>query len=204
MINHHYRGFTFLEILVSSLIFSIILTTVLQLYLSLEHIHQLQTDLDNIANNGSYISYLLHQKLKNSHNVVYGFDSEHTPIHLQNVHLVKQSDVLLVKSVSSEVFLYVANTLRVNEKQQPIYSLYEKVIASTGTQTLELAEGVEKMQINFGISDTVGQNIINYINATQINYENVNKIKSLEIKLNLCSVDNIIHKPLNVYINMRN
>ncbi|WP_131780979.1 PilW family protein [Legionella gresilensis] len=88
---------------------------------------------------------------------------------------------------------YIKNTGRVNNLNQPIFSLVR--LSANGNED-EIAEGVERLQITYGV-DTDSDNTVNsYQTAAQVNTaNNWNNVISVHVNLLLATVDNVADRP---------
>ncbi|STX50687.1 type IV pilus assembly protein PilW [Legionella busanensis] len=88
---------------------------------------------------------------------------------------------------------YIKNTGRVNSQSQPIFAL---VRLSANSNEDEIAEGVERLQITYGV-DTDNDNTVNsYQTAAQVNTaNNWNNVISVQVNLLLATIDNVTDRP---------
>ncbi|MFC3907876.1 PilW family protein [Legionella dresdenensis] len=87
---------------------------------------------------------------------------------------------------------YIKNTGRVNAQGQPVYALMRQDI--NGNE-IELAEGVERMRITYGVDTNTDNVVDSYQTATQINAaNNWNNVISIRINLLLATVENVNNK----------
>tara|TARA_R110002110_G_scaffold383245_2_gene594615 strand:+ start:59904 stop:60863 length:960 start_codon:yes stop_codon:yes gene_type:complete len=91
--------------------------------------------------------------------------------------------------IESEL-IYVGNTLRQNQKGYPVYALYT---TDLNGRTLELVEGVEKMDIQFCCDN----NTKDYFSAET--YDGTQKIKAIKFNFLLSSIEDALTEP-NAYI----
>ncbi len=86
----------------------------------------------------------------------------------------------------TSVFYYIRKTNRKNVTGMPIYGLYQRDINQPATLAQEVAEGVENMQIKFGIKE--GKKI-NYLPVQNLAASDWRSIVSVQINLLLNSIE---------------
>jgi hypothetical protein len=91
--------------------------------------------------------------------------------------------------IESEV-LYIGNTMRKNQKGNPVYALYE---TDLNGRTLELVEGIEQMDIQFCCDNDIKA----YFSAAT--YDGTQKIQSIKFNFLMSSIEDALTEP-NAYI----
>ena len=87
-----------------------------------------------------------------------------------------------------KIIYYVAKSQRNNKTGQSIYALYRRDLNAPPTVPNELSEGVENMQITYGLLDEAGE--VNYLPAN--NVADWGKVKSVKVALLLNSIEPIL------------
>lgn len=89
---------------------------------------------------------------------------------------------------------YIAKTGRKNRAGQSIGALYRRDLSASKMLSTELAEGVDDMQIRYGIIDAHRAGL-HYFSANRISANDWKLIRSVQIKLLLSSIENVTEKP---------
>lgn len=89
---------------------------------------------------------------------------------------------------------YIAKTGRKNLAGQSIFALYRRDLSASRMLSTELAEGVDDMQIRYGIIDA-HRSALQYFSANQMPLAAWKSVRSVQIKLLLSSIENITDKP---------
>jgi type IV pilus assembly protein PilW len=89
---------------------------------------------------------------------------------------------------------YVAKTGRKNQAKQSIFALYRRDLSASRMLPTELVEGIDDMQIRYGIVDP-HRSVLQYFSANQMPLAAWKLVRSVQIKLLLSSVENITEKP---------
>lgn len=209
---YHKQAFSLIEIMIASLLGIILIAGLMQIFLSIKKTYQLQQALAIIQENGRYVTYLLNQNIRmagfdqcedteaNAKEIIYGYSGNHLPTALKNSHVIPTSDVVAIKRCASNngkekmatILFYVAGNLRKNETGQATSGLYEKILFNNNeNKTQELVSGLEDMRISFGISND-DRDVVAYKRIGQMQKDDWQKIKSLEIALLLNSINNVL------------
>lgn len=219
------RGFSLIEILISTVLGLILLAGLTQIYLSLKSTYQLQHGLNTIQETGRFVTYFLNQNIRlagyadcqNSNQLVaqadaiHGYNSNAIPGFLAANHVVKGTDIIVIKRCDKingaikflTIAYFIADTQKKNQQGLPILGLYQKrMFPGSSPDTIEIASGVENMQIKYGLPDATGKDIAQYVTANQINDIAWDKVRSVAISLVLSS-DRSLHKEWNTYVTLR-
>lgn len=87
-----------------------------------------------------------------------------------------------------KIIYYVAKSQHTNKAGQPIYALYRRDLNAPATIPSELIEGVENMQIEYGLLDEASK--VNYLSADSVT--DWRKVRSVKVTLLLDSIDPIL------------
>jgi len=88
---------------------------------------------------------------------------------------------------------YIKDTGRTNAANQPVYALVRQDL--NGTE-VEIAEGVEKMRIQYGVDTNADRTADLFQTATEVNSSNNwNKVIGLKINLLLSTIENVANQP---------
>lgn len=88
---------------------------------------------------------------------------------------------------------YIKDTGRTNSASEPVYALVRQDI--NGTEE-EIAEGVEKMRILYGVDTNDNHSVERYQTATEVNQSNNwNQVISLKINLLFATPENVVSQP---------
>ncbi len=205
------------EMMITLIISSVLILGLMQIYLSIKYTYNLQHGLAQIEDDGRFATYFLARRVhlagytgcitpsKNLiENSIEGYTSERPPSGLDITKIVKNSDILVIKTCAeidnhlelTSIAYYIANYGQANQNGQPISGLYEKIAHKNAT---ELMSGVSGLKIRYGISD--GGNIIDYLSAQQLDKKNWLKVKTVEIHLLLNSVSPVLRKSESYHFN---
>ncbi len=61
-----------------------------------------------------------------------------------------------------KIAFFIGKTARKNKSRKPVYALYEKII---GSRRLELTEGVDDFQVEYGVLNGLGDSGLHYVKA---------------------------------------
>lgn len=214
------NGFTLLEILIASFLSLIVMAMLIELYLSFNKIYKIKQSFQIEMQDINFISYYLPYEIrqagnnmcvsgKKDPNFILGFDYEKCPEFIKKTHIIRHSDILLIKKCYkvqkqeqwATLIFYVANTLRKHQDGSPVFSLYQKIMTQTANYSLELVEDIKNIQIKYGIADKKNSDTLRYQNCKQINNLDWQKVKMVLLTIYL---NNAATKMLNVYIFLRN
>lgn len=94
-----------------------------------------------------------------------------------------------------KIVFYIATTGRTTSNRAPIYALYRKNLWGEDSEQTEIVDGIENMQIRYGIKSPYNEQI-NYYTALQIH--NWSQVSVIKINLLLSSKGpvNFIHQPV--------
>ncbi len=233
-------AFTLLEILLAIFLGILALSGSIMAYLSLKSNYMRQQLVSDLLDNTRFVGNLLNQRIATAGFIgcqsaemvdkqqgIMGYSGDHLPLEWQN-QVVSKTDMFIIKSCVSHSHLsqdakvikmayFIGDTHRVNSLGTPILALFEK---PDGEDRLELASGVEQMQILYGISDIAKQNLVYY---PAIAVHDWSAVRGLQIDLVLNSIepalkhphsynfqgqtitpnDSLIHNPWSIYVHLR-
>lgn len=205
--NKSDSGFSLMELLAAVFLSSLLLLGLTKIYLSVQESYRLQNSLLNIQEKMRLLSRLLTyrvrmagfagcdhsvEKVKQPQAIVGYQKGDNAVLALGECYPFKNREQFM------RVKYFVAKTSRKNSQGSPIYALYQQPI---GSRRIELAEGISKMQIKYGIATQDAKNIKQYISAPQVS--DWKKVRSVDIKLLFNSIDQRIKKSFNLYISLR-
>jgi hypothetical protein len=137
-----------------------------------------------------------------------GYSSGHLPPEWQK-QAAPETDVVIIQSCVSHSHLaedakvlntayFIGDTHRLNSQGLPIWSLFEK---PEGQDRLELAAGVEQLQILYGVTSNTDAKI-HYYPADQINHWQ--QVQSVQMDLLLNTIEPVLSHPQNYYFHGQN
>jgi type IV pilus assembly protein PilW len=211
-------GFSLLELLVASALTTLVISGLLTIYLSVKLNSNRQQVLMELQDAARFLQTFLSWRIRqagftgcvngkepvNQDQAIVGYDSGHLPPALQN-QVVSGTDALIINSCVSEsqisqnsklvaMAYFIGDTHRTNRQGHSILGLFQKPL--DGSDREELADGVEQMQIQYGV-DVGSGNSLAYYTAPQVS--DWSKVRGVEINLLLNSVDEVLKKPQSYY-----
>lgn len=238
-----HSGFSLLELLVASALSTLICAGLITVYLSVKTINNQQQVLTDLQDTERFLQNFLNQRIRmagfvgctnSAHPVeqnqaVIGYSSTGPlPVALQN-QAIPGTDIVVIHScVSSSqisqntelvsMAYYIGDTHRTNRQGQPVFGLFQKSLEKG--ERMELAAGVEQMQILYGLAINP-QGVLVYYPAGQV--EDWQTVRGVQIDLLLDSIDDaltksqtyyfhgqmltaddlLLHKPVSTYIALR-
>lgn len=169
------KGTTLIELMLALFISTLILSSLIEVYIATQSISQTQCALSTIIINSHIAFNFLRSDLKT------GNDNKIQPYY--DLKMKSGSMGFTVQHLDShEVNTYfVAKTMRIDNRGEAIYALYK---LDTEKHKQELVEGINDMQIQYTI---LKNNKIIEVNANQINSES--KITGISIMLTFISLN---------------
>ncbi len=197
---HKQSGLSLIELLVASLLGSLLILGLSQIYLTVKRSQLSQNAIASIQEKGRFIAYFLRKRI---HMAGYSGCEKNKPTIRQNEAIsgykdTHDNDALIIGECLTykkrEQFIktkyYIANTNRRNPRGQRIFSLYAKPI---GGRRQELIAGVTKMKVIYGVTSKSRQGGIRYLIGSEIN--DWSRVNSVEISLLLSSINNVTKTP---------
>lgn len=206
----HTTGFSLIEILSATLLGSLLLMVLIEVYISVKTSYLFNSALTHIQQQGQLAIYLLNNKIHaagfngcqkgkpyvNQAQAVQGYTSETVPRHW-GLHSLPGADILIIGECQSyhgkqqfvqEAF-FIGDTYRKNQAGEPIYALFSKTLSS---ERVELIPGIENMKLRYGVSKANGLDVEKYLTAKQI--QDWKMVRSIQLALVLNSVESILKK----------
>lgn len=169
------KGTTLIELMLALFISTLILSSLIEVYIATQSINQTQCALSTIMVNSHIAFNFLKSDLKS------GTDNKVQPYY--DAKIKADSMGLTVQHVATNKIntYFVDKTLRINDRGESIYALYQ---LDTKNHKQELVEGINDMKIQYSI---LKNNKIIEINADEIN--NKSKIIGVSIMLTFASLN---------------
>lgn len=169
------KGATLIELLLALFISTLILSTLIEVYIATQSISQTQCAISNIMVNSHIAFHLLKSDLKS------GAENKVQPYY--DAKMKPNSMGFTVQHVEThEVNTYfVSKTLRINDRGEAIYALYQ---LNKNKYKRELVEGIHDMKIQYSI---LKNNRIIEVNSSELNSES--KIIGISIMLTFSSLN---------------
>lgn len=92
----------------------------------------------------------------------------------------------------SAVIYYIRKTTRKNMSGASVYALYRRDLNQSSHVAQEIVEGVEKMQVKFGVRKN---DRVNYLSVQQLTKDDWRHVVSVQIALLLTSIDAVSDQP---------
>lgn len=233
-------AFTLVETSLSIFLGILAMSGLIIAYIAIKTNNYRQQLVSDLLDSGRFVENLLSQRILTAGFIgcqspemidqiqaIIGYSSGHLPMEWQN-QVVPGTDMLLVKSCVSQTHLsqsakittmayFIGDTNRVNRLGMPILGLFEK---ADGEDRLELAAGVEQMQILYGVSDNSNKSL-HYYQAVEINDWSMVGGVQIDLLVNsiepalkqphsyhfhgqtIIPVDLLIHNPWSIYVHLR-
>jgi type II secretory pathway pseudopilin PulG len=214
-----HSGFSLLELLIASALSTLICAGLITVYLSVKTNNNQQQVLTDLQDTERFLQNFLNQRLRmagfvgcvNSANpvdqnqAVIGYSSTGPlPAALQN-QAIPGTDIVVIHACVSNsqisqntelmsMAYYIGDTHRTNRQGQPVFGLFQKSLEKG--ERVELAAGVEQMQILYGLAVNP-QGLLGYYPAAQV--ENWQAVRGVQIDLLLNSIDDTLPKPQTYY-----
>jgi type IV pilus assembly protein PilW len=207
------QGFSLLETLLAAFLGLILISGLLEVYLSIKTIYPLQDALARMQENGRFALHFLRLGVREAgyvgcanttqpvqHNAaIQGYNSQNLPADWKK-QAAPNTDMLIIKKCTFtknknqvvDIAYFIGNTGRRNQKGEPIFGLYEKIDSQPRS---ELIAGVENLHIQYGVSDTQGQNVVKYSAANQLSTNDWLNVRSVNMMLLLNSIEEVTQKP---------
>ncbi len=175
------QAFSLIELLVASFISLILLSSLMQVYLTTKRNFELQITLSNMQDNARMLVYYLSRRIRmaglaicesntSSVNQTQAIQSLPKTIRRQ---VVKNTDAVTLaecipyrkKSQFMKIIYYIGRAAYQDYKNETVYALYEKPMG--GRREL-LVPNVINMQVKYGVLNLAGKKIIQYLSADRI------------------------------------
>lgn len=174
------EGFSLLELLITIAISSVFLVGIVSLLVTQLQAFRLQQAIAMMQENARMSSSLLRRDIGMASDIGYA---------------AFQQDTLTIQRIFngdlSHFVYYVAKTHRRNTVGNSIYALYRSDLTKSGVPA-EMVEGVEKMQIRYGIQVDKNSHV-QYVLASQVS--DWQKVVSVDITLLLNSIEAVARRP---------
>ena len=201
-------GFTLLELMLASALSLLLISGLLQIYLTVQKNFIVQNALATIEENGRFAVHFLEKNIRmagyaecvaeglpDPSSAIRGYQDQ-LPAYLQG-KVAKGNDSIEIgrcqKLANEEQFLQeayiISDSGRKNALGGKIYALY---VAPMSGNKRELVSGITQMQIRYGIASVDGRDIANYLPAAQIS--DWSAVRAVEITLLLSSEQPVFHK----------
>lgn len=209
-------AFTLLEITLALFLGILAMSGLIISYLAIKTNNYRQQLMSELLDSGGFLENLLSQRIPTAGFVgcqnpemidrkqaIIGYSSDHLPMEWQS-QVAPGTDMLIIKSCVSpshhsqdakviKMAYFIGDTHRTNSLGMPILGLFEK---PEGEDRLELAAGVEQMQIVYGVSDIAKKNL-HYYQATDVN--DWSMVRAVQIDLLLNSIEPALKHPHDYY-----
>ena len=206
-------GFTLVELLLACTLSLLLLSGLATVYTSVKNNNRLQQYLLDLQESGRFAVMLLNQRIRQAGYVacmggepvkqdqaIVGYDSDHLPAELQN-QVIAGTDAVLINSCVDNKWVsmayYIGDTHRRNNLGKPILGLFQKPLTA---DRAELVAGVEQMKISYGLAVNDISGLV-YFPAAQVT--DWQKVRGVQIELEITSNDQRIHRPWSFYISLR-
>jgi hypothetical protein len=207
------KGFSLVETLLAAFLGLLLVSGLIEVYLSVKTLYPLQDAFARMQENGRFSVHFLRVSLREAGYVgcvditnpvqrkdaLQGYSSQNLPADWKK-QVVSGTDMLIItrclftqnKDQVIKIAYFIGNTGRRNQAGKPIYALYEKI---GNEPRLELIAGVENLHIQYGLSDAQGRNVARYVAAHHLAASDWLKVRSINMILLLNSVEEVTQKP---------
>jgi type IV pilus assembly protein PilW len=216
--NSHIHGFTLLEISLVIFLGILAITGFISAYLAIKINHNRQQLMGAMMDSQQFVENLLNQRIRTAgfvgcqsqqaldqEQAIIGYSSGHLPVEWKN-QVVSGTDMFIMNSCVSQTHLsqeskivkmayFIGDTYRVNGQGFPILGLFEK---AEGSDRLELAPGVEQMQILYSVRNNSDPEL-HYLSAMEVS--NWQTVRDLQINLLINSIEPMLSHPKDYYFN---
>ncbi len=214
-----HAGFSLLELLIASAFCTLICAGLITVYLSVKTSNNQQQVLTDLQDTERFVQNFLNQRIRmagftgcinsadpvDQNQAVIGYSGNGPlPAALQN-QVIPGTDIVVIRSCLSNsqisqntelvsMAYYIGDTHRTNLQGQPVFGLFQKPLENG--ERMELAAGVDQMQILYGLNANP-QGLLAYYPAAQV--ENWQTVRGVQIDLLLNSIDAVLTKPQTYY-----
>lgn len=212
------QGFSLVEMMVAIFLGSVLMLTLVKLYITSKHTYLTVKSLASFQERGRFISTYFIERIHRAGykgceqskvfekgvQRIYGYSSGSLPTALAASSSTLSDAFQLGECIAEssgehfrQILYFIADTGRKDQHGKPLESLFEKILPGP---RLELVSGVSSMKVHYGVSTPLEESVAYYADASQI--RDWSGVKSIHIILQLSNGST--YRPWSIYVALKN